>query len=304
MTTDHTSAARKTVIVLGAAGMGSIGHAVAVRAAKDGAHVVVADIERPPHLIADVERSAGWTGLPSVLAEIRAHGGTGIAVHCDVTSRDEVEELVRAAQHRGPVTGLVNSTRAGLEPSRPSIEMDEQVWRRTFDVNVTGALTASSAVARAMIANGTTGSIVHISSVAGLHPLRGRTAYSVTKAALNMLTRSMSLDLAPAGIRVNAVCPGIIGTNRVDPDEQARARRLGLTVAQQRQRLLEQQSAVIPLGRVGLADEVASTVAFLLSDNSSYLTGELISVSGGQFVPLLTDASPRGAPAVTPGSAP
>lgn len=291
-----TKSTAGTVVVVGAAAMGSIGHAVAVRAAEDGANVVIADIERPADMVADVEREAGWAGMSSVLDEIRATGSEGIAVHCDITRRDQVESLVREAEVLGPVTGVVNSTRARLEPSRSVIEMDERTWRDTLDVNLTGALYLTSAAARAMLARGASGSIVHVSSVAGLNPLRGRPAYSVTKAALNMLTRSMSLDLAPTGIRVNAVCPGIISTHRVDPDEDARAERMGLTVAEQRRRLLASQAAAIPLGRPGRATEVAAAVAFLLSDASSYVSGELISVSGGLGAPLLTDASPHGTP--------
>jgi len=283
------------VAVIGAGAMGSIGHAVALRAAHDGATVVVADVQRPAARVADVEAAAGWRGTASVVEQIERDGGTAVALACDITSGEQLDALVREAERHGPLTGLVNATRAPLEKSLPFTELDERVWQTTLDVNLTGALRCTQVAAAAMTAGGTRGSIVHLSSMASTIPQRGRTAYSVTKAALNTLVRIMSLDLAQQGIRVNAVLPGIIATHRVDPDEQARAKRLGVSVAEQRERLLEQQGRAIPLGRAGRPEEVAGTVAFLLGQDSSYITGELISVGGGVLAPLLTDESPGGA---------
>lgn len=276
----------RVTVVVGAAAMGSIGHAVAVRAARDGADVVVADIDRPPAMIAEVEAEAGWTGLESLVREIEALGRRALAVTCDVTQADQVRAMVAAAEDFGAIVGMVNTTRAPIEPSRSSLDMDDEVWATTFDVNVRGALLCANAVARSMMGRGTAGSIVHISSLAGIHPLRGRTAYCTSKAALNMLTQIMALDLGPAGIRVNAVCPAIIGTHRIDPDEAANAERMGLSVAEKRTKLLAEQSEAIPLGRVGSAADVADVVGFLLSAASSYVTGQLLTVSGGLGYPL------------------
>ncbi|GGM35623.1 SDR family NAD(P)-dependent oxidoreductase [Dactylosporangium sucinum] len=276
----------QVVIVVGAAAMGSIGHAVAVRAARDGADVVVADIERPPAMIPDVETEAGWTGLAGVVREIELLGRRALAVTCDVTRTDQVRALVAAAEEQGEIAGMVNTTRAPIEPARSSLDMDDDVWATTFDINVRGALSCAKAVARSMMARGRPGSIVHISSLAGIHPLRGRTAYCASKAALNMLTQVMALDLAPAGIRVNAVCPAIIATHRIDPDEAAKAERAGVSLAEQRRMLLAEQSAAIPLGRVGSAEDVADVVGFLLSPASSYVTGQLVTVSGGLGYPV------------------
>ena len=106
-----------------------------------------------------------------------------------------------------------------------------------------------------------------------------------------MLTRCLALDLAGDGIRVNAVLPGIVSTNRVDPDERTRAAAAGVTLADQRRPLLESQGSQIPMGRVGRPEEIAATVAFLLSDESSYVTGELLGVNGGGSAPSVPLAS-------------
>jgi NAD(P)-dependent dehydrogenase (short-subunit alcohol dehydrogenase family) len=278
-------ATNPVVIVFGAAAMGSIGHAAAVQAARDGASVVVADIDRPKDWIPDVERDASWKGLPSVASEIESLGGRATAIQCDVRRRDQIQALVRCAEELGTITGMVNTTRAPIARAVPAIDEDPDYWSLSFDVNVTGALLCASAVARSMMKAGKGGSIVNISSVAGLHPVHGRTAYCASKAALHMLTRCLALDLAPSGIRVNAVLAGIVSTNRVDPEERELAEAMGVTLAEQRRQLLEAQGGTIPLGRVGRPEEIAAAVAFLLSDASSYITGELISVAGGAYAP-------------------
>lgn len=276
----------RVVVVVGAAAMGSIGHAVAVRAARDGYDVVVADIDRPRWIVPDVEGEAGWQGLSSVAAQIEALGRMAVTAHCDVTAAGEVEQLVAAAARVGPVHGLVNCTRAPIERAVSSLDLDDQTWRQTLAVNLTGALNCSRAVARHMIERGTPGSIVHISSLAGTHPIVGRTAYCTTKAALNMLTRVMALDLAPHGIRINVVAPGVIATHRWDPDEEIRARRMGLTLGEERAILLAAQQESIPLGRVGEAEDVANAVSFFLTDASAFVTGDSINVTGGQPFPI------------------
>jgi NAD(P)-dependent dehydrogenase (short-subunit alcohol dehydrogenase family) len=275
------SAGNPVVLVIGAAVMDGIGHACAVEAARAGNNVVLLDIERPSDMVPPIEAETGWSGLDSVAAEIRQQGRAAATVIGDVRSHADIDECLRLAREMGRLTGLVNSVRARLEPTCPSIAMDDSELTMAFDVNVRGALLSSGSVAREMSASGTRGSIVHISSIAGLNPLQGRTAYSVSKAALNMLTRTMALDLALSGIRVNAVCPGVISTNRVDPEERHRADEVGQSLTDYRRSVITAQGRLVPMGRVGRACEVAALVGFLLSDASSYLTGEVITVAGG-----------------------
>jgi NAD(P)-dependent dehydrogenase (short-subunit alcohol dehydrogenase family) len=268
------------VIVIGAAAMGSIGHACAVQSAREGSAVVLLDIQRPSEAVPPVEHEREWKGLQSVVREIEAAGGVGSAITGDVTKVDDLRECVNRAEDLGRLRGLVNTSRAPLEPSCSSVDLDDQALLAAFDVNVRGALLSTQLAARVMQRYGS-GSIVHISSIAGLHPLPGRTSYSVTKAALNMLTRSMAQDLARSAVRVNGVCPGIIATNRVDPDEVRNADRHGQSLTEYRSSLTERQGALVPMGRTGDASEIARVVSFLLSDASSYMTGEIVNVSGG-----------------------
>lgn len=277
--------AKPVVLVVGAAAMGSIGHATALQAARDGFDVALADIERPAAWVADVEHEAGWQGLASVAAQVEQAGARALRLSCDVTRRQEIQEMVRATEAFGPIAGMVNTTRAPITSARPILEEDDDDWALSFDVNVRGALWCARAVARSMLARGEGGSIVHVSSVAGLHPVHGRGAYCASKAALHMVTRCLALDLAGAGVRVNAVLPGVVATHRVDPDEREQARAQGIALAEQRQRILLAQGRLIPMGRAGQPDEVAAAIGFLLSPASTYITGELISVSGGAFAP-------------------
>ena len=277
--------ARPVVLVMGAAAMGSIGHAVALQAARAGFDVALADIDRPTAWIPELEHEADWKGLASVAAQVIAEGARALTLHCDVTRRDQIQETVRAAEAFGPIAGMVNTTRAPIVTATPILDEDDDYWALSFDVNVRGALWCAQAVARTMLARGAGGSIVHVSSVAGLHPVHGRGAYCASKAALHMVTRCLSFDLAGAGIRVNAVLPGVIATHRMDPDEREQARAQGISLAEQRRRILQAHGRLIPMGRVGQAEEVAATVGFLLSPASAYITGELISVAGGSFAP-------------------
>lgn len=272
------------VIVIGAAALGSIGHECAIEIAGLGFDVALFDIDRPADAISSKERDAQWQGLPSVLGEVEALDRRGSAVTGDVTRPSDIERLVTTAESMGKIVGLVNTSRARLESACSVIEVPATEVTRVLEVNLLGALISSSAVARSMLACGTAGSIVHISSVAGFHPLRGRSAYSISKAALNMLTRSMAMELAPAGIRVNGIAPGIISTNRVDPEERARAEELGMPLVEYRERQLKAQEALVPLGRVGKPAEVARLVGFLLSEASSFITGEIVGVYGGMLL--------------------
>lgn len=271
------------VVVTGSSAMRSIGRATALRAAELGADLVVSDIRRAPERIGPDERRAGWRGLESLAEEVRGRGRRCEVVYCDITRRDEVEVLVARAGRMGELVGLVNAARAFTgDERRDIVDLAADEWDLTMAVNVGGPMTCSAIAARAMMASGSAGSIVNISSIRATHPAPGKGAYSVSKAALEMLTRVMAVELGPAGIRVNAVAPGTVATNRVRLGEQQAALAQGMEPDEYRRRWLDSRASEAPLGRVAQPEDVAAAVVFLLSPASGYITGECIGVSGGR----------------------
>ena len=200
----------------------------------------------------------------------------------DVTDADAViRSTARCREALGAPTGLFNN--AGLQGAFRRVDrypLDDA--RRVLDVNVLGAFTVLSVVARAMIDARRPGAIVCTSSMAGVSGAPNMAAYSASKAAVIGLTRSAAKDLAPAGIRVNAVSPAFIGPGRMwDGQVEAQAAAGSPYFADDPDEVARQMIGTVPLRRYGTTDEVARVVAFLLSDEASYLTGVNIEIAGG-----------------------
>jgi NAD(P)-dependent dehydrogenase (short-subunit alcohol dehydrogenase family) len=234
-----------------------IGRAIALALAREGADVGVNYLD---------DRA----GAEAVAAEARAAGRRAVIVPADVSRAAEVEAMVAAVTRElGVPHVLVNN--AGVFPRVPFLTMTEGDWDRVLDVNLKGGFLCAQAAARAMVAAGHRGAIVNLSSVAirgvplGVH-------YAASKAGLLGLTRAMALALAPHGIRVNAVAPGL--TDTAQP-------RYGNTDAE----LVDIARTTIPLGgRMAEPDEIASVVLFLASDDARFVTGQLVHVNGGSFM--------------------
>jgi NAD(P)-dependent dehydrogenase (short-subunit alcohol dehydrogenase family) len=226
-----------------------IGRAVARAAAAAGAEVVLAARGRP--------------ALEAVAAEIAAGGGRAVVLPFDAGDPAALRDAIAAA---GPLDGLVNN--AGSVTREPFLDASEAEIDRILALNVKGAAMVAQAVARGMVAGARPGSIVNIASIAGLVGARNRSVYAASKHAVMGLTRAMALELGPHGIRVNAVCPGLVNTP-LAADLMADAAFVAATRAR------------IPLGRIMEPEDIAGPAVFLLSAAASGITGIALPVDGG-----------------------
>ena len=245
--------ADRVVVITG--GSQGIGEACARRLVREGASVA----------LWDVADAAG----EKLTAELIAGGGQSLYCQCHVARKDEVEAALHATLARfGRVDGLVNN--AGIFKAAAFLDITEADWDAVIEVNLKGHFLVGQAVAREMVKQ-RRGTIVNMSSVNGTLTIPTIASYNASKGAINQLTRVMALSLADQGVRVNAVAPGTIAT------ELARAS--VLTSDDAKQRIMSRT----PMKRLGEPSEIADVVAFLLSDASSYVTGEIVVVDGGRM---------------------
>jgi NAD(P)-dependent dehydrogenase (short-subunit alcohol dehydrogenase family) len=240
-------AGRVCLVTGGAQG---IGEACVRRFARDGAHVVLADLD-------------------GVRGEALARELGGLFVACDVGDKAQVDAMVaRIVQAHGRIDVLVNN--AGIFKAADFLEITEADFDAVLRVNLKGAFLVGQAVARVMAEAGR-GAIVNMSSVNGVLAIPSIASYNVSKGGINQLTRVMALALADRGIRVNAVAPGTIATEL--------AAKAVLTSDEARQRILSRT----PMKRLGEPSEIADVTAWLASDAASYVTGEIVVVDGGRM---------------------
>jgi NAD(P)-dependent dehydrogenase (short-subunit alcohol dehydrogenase family) len=245
----------KVAFVTGA-GSG-IGRATAIAFAAEGADVVLADVD-----------AAGNEETARLLAE---HGGRVLAAKCDVTSSSDIQAVIKQTiQELGRLDIAFNN--AGIEqPPAALVDITEDQWSRLLDVDLRSAFLCMKYEIPAMLEHGG-GSIVNTSSGAGVMGIRGQAAYVAAKHGLIGLTKSAALDYASQGVRVNAICPGIIETPMMD--------RFSGGTTEGRARVVSQE----PVGRMGSPEEIASAVLWLSSDLAAFATGHALVMDGGQTV--------------------
>jgi NAD(P)-dependent dehydrogenase (short-subunit alcohol dehydrogenase family) len=249
----------RVALITGAAS--GIGRAIALALAREGADIGIVDLPGVP--------------IDDTVDAVRALGRKASAEPGDVRDAASITEAASVVKSAlGPVDILVNN--AGIARIGPLLEIPSQDWRDSFAVNVDGVFNTSRAVVPSMVAR-RRGCVVNLASWLGRRAMANYGAYAASKFAVVGFTQALALELAPAGIRVNAVAPGLIVDTQMRRDIDAESGRRGLPQAKDR-------APLIPLGRAGVPEDVARVVAFLASDDAAFVTGACYDVTGGSWM--------------------
>jgi 3-oxoacyl-[acyl-carrier protein] reductase/meso-butanediol dehydrogenase/(S,S)-butanediol dehydrogenase/diacetyl reductase len=273
----------KVALITGAGGMKGVGRATALKLASQGADIAITDVHRAPEDLPPQEVSQQWRGLESVAEEVRALQRHCLTVPCDLSVSEQIQQLVQqVVEHYGRIDILVNNARAIIGRDRvPVTELREDVWQHFLAINTTAVFLGTKFAGQQMIRLGNGGRIINIASAASKRGSARGAAYAASKFAVLGLTQSAALDLASYGITVNAVCPGGINTDRLNYWEREQAEAQGMSLADYRAQLVAAMGRANPMGRIAESEDVANLVAFLASDEASYITGQGYNINGG-----------------------
>jgi NAD(P)-dependent dehydrogenase (short-subunit alcohol dehydrogenase family) len=273
----------KVAMVTGSGGPRGFGRTIARRLAAEGADLLLTDVAPAGTRVVAAKPATGWRGLEAVADEVREAGGRAVTALVDVRLADQVKRAVDLAdQTFGRIDILVNNAAAPPGADRvPVVELPEEAWHVILETNLTGTYLCSKAVAGLMVARGTPGRIINMSSNCGKVGYARLAAYCASKFGVIGFTQALAMELAPHGITVNAICPGSADTDRLDflgrrPD--------GSYDEGLRAGAIAERAAQIPLQRVATAEDVAELAAFLGSDAAGYVTGQAINLAGGAIM--------------------
>ncbi len=275
----------KVALVTGAGGMKGVGRATALKLASQGADIAITDVRRPADDLPPAEVRSEWQSIDSVAEEIEELGRRCLPLYVDLAISMEIQSLVsRVMDHFGHIDILVNNARAVIGHDKvPVRELDEQVWHHFLDINTTAVFLCTKFVGLEMVRLGRGGRIINMASQAAKQAGATGAAYSASKFAVIGLTQASAMDLAPYSITVNAVCPGPVNTDRMSYEERDMAEEQGLTLEVLRAGIVEDAGRDTPLGRIAEPEDVAGLVAFLASEDASFITGQAYNVNGGRL---------------------
>jgi 3-oxoacyl-[acyl-carrier protein] reductase/meso-butanediol dehydrogenase/(S,S)-butanediol dehydrogenase/diacetyl reductase len=273
----------KVAMVTGCGGERGVGRAIARRLAADGADLVLTDVAPAGMRVVASKPVSQWGGLEAVAAEIRAAGQRAVTALVDIRSSRQIHDVIaKAVETYGRIDILVNNAAAPPGADRvPVVELSEEAWDSVLNVNLKGTFLVSKTVATEMLHQKIRGRIINIASDKAKVGSANLAAYCASKFGLVGFTQALAMELAPAGITVNAICPGGIDTERVDYFGR---REDGSYDEAKRIERIRQLGAAVPLGRLTTPQDVAEVAAFLASDAAGYITGQAINVSGGTIM--------------------
>jgi 3-oxoacyl-[acyl-carrier protein] reductase len=259
----------RVAIITGAARLRGIGRATAAALAEMGADIVVTGTGRDPATFPEDEKSSGWLGVESTAAQVRKLGRRCLPLTADVSSAEDAGRVAAEALSTfNRIDILVNNAALARGADRvPLTELPEDIWRRVLDVKLTGSFLMCRAVLPSLIGQGEGGSIINISSIAGKRGSPNTAVYCAANAGLQGFTQALAMEVAAHKIRVNAVCPGLTATSRMD----------GLS-KEQWDAFVHQN---VPLRRAAEDYELGRFIAWLCGPDASYLTGQSLNFDGG-----------------------
>jgi NAD(P)-dependent dehydrogenase (short-subunit alcohol dehydrogenase family) len=260
----------KVAIVTGAGRLRGIGRTTALALAELGADLVVTGTGRDPAKFPPDEKAVAWRDIDSTAEQVRARGRRCLPIVADVANNADVKRTVSATlQEFGRIDILINNAAFARGPDRvPLVELSEDLWRKVLEIKLTGSFLMCQAVLPTMIKQGQGGVIINVSSIAGKRGMPNMAAYCTSNFGIQGFTQALAMELAPHNIRVNAVCPGIIDTSRMDD--------LGREATWKN--VINQ---MVPLKRAGTDEETGKFIAYLCTPDASYITGQSINFDGG-----------------------